>query len=151
MSKAESDADNAPQRDPNEQFRRDLRQSVGSRIEIPGDVDDAVIAFGRLRLGRIRRRRILIRVSAAAAAIAFASVLSFAPGGRDGRAPASVSIDAATGPDVDRSGRVDIVDALLLARAVEAGRAPSALDLDRDGDVDQGDVDRVAALAVQLR
>jgi hypothetical protein len=53
--------------------------------------------------------------------------------------------------DVDRNGRVDIVDAFELARWVEAGD-PKRLDFDlnHDGSIDQRDVDAVAGVAVQL-
>lgn len=60
--------------------------------------------------------------------------------------------------DIDRNGRVDILDALALARRLEATsrlapetrREPAEFDLNGDGVVDQLDVDRVAAIAVKL-
>jgi len=53
--------------------------------------------------------------------------------------------------DVDRNGKVDILDAFALARKLQQGRtAGTALDLNGDGVVDQRDIDWVAARAVKL-
>lgn len=53
--------------------------------------------------------------------------------------------------DLDRNGRVDILDAFLLARQLEQGDVNNAVwDLNRDGKVDQIDVQHAAALAVRL-
>lgn len=53
--------------------------------------------------------------------------------------------------DFNRDGVVDILDALALARAVEAGTLLTAqFDLNGDGIIDRADADRVAALAVSL-
>jgi hypothetical protein len=54
--------------------------------------------------------------------------------------------------DVDGSGRVDIVDAMILARHLKAGDATEAAwDANGDAKVDQRDVDAVAAAAVSLK
>jgi len=62
--------------------------------------------------------------------------------------PALVALAPA---DVDGSGRVDILDAWSLARRLR-DEAPleSRWDLDRDGDVDDGDVRAAAQLAVRI-
>jgi hypothetical protein len=53
--------------------------------------------------------------------------------------------------DIDRSGRVDILDAWALARQVEANAtASSGLDINGDGVVDHRDVDAVAMQAVSI-
>jgi hypothetical protein len=52
--------------------------------------------------------------------------------------------------DVNRDGRVDVLDAFALARAVEAGVGSPAWDVNRDGAVDESDVDAVALAAVSL-
>ena len=53
---------------------------------------------------------------------------------------------------MDAFGRVDIVDAFLLAKRVERAAASDLrFDLNGDGAVDRGDVDHVARAAVRLR
>lgn len=53
--------------------------------------------------------------------------------------------------DVDRSGRVDIIDAYALALRLESGEPPEAgWDLNGDGRVDEGDVDAIGRLAVSV-
>lgn len=62
--------------------------------------------------------------------------------------------DAAPRPrrgDVNGDGRVDILDAFVLAKAVEAGAAAGEWDLSGDGRVDRADVERVARAAVAVR
>jgi hypothetical protein len=55
------------------------------------------------------------------------------------------------GPDIDRSGRVDILDAFKLARQIKAGLQPSEKwDMNGDGQVNRKDVDLVAFAAVRL-
>jgi hypothetical protein len=58
---------------------------------------------------------------------------------------------AEMGPDIDRSGRVDILDAFKLARHIKAGLQPSKKwDMNGDGLVNRKDVDLVAFAAVRL-
>lgn len=52
--------------------------------------------------------------------------------------------------DLDRSGRVDVLDAFLLARKLAAGTAGPEFDLNGDGVVDRRDVDLAANQAVRL-
>ena len=52
--------------------------------------------------------------------------------------------------DLDGDGRVTVLDALILSRAVEAGRRDAAFDVNRDGRVDEDDVNAVLALAVSV-
>ena len=51
--------------------------------------------------------------------------------------------------DVDRNGRVDILDAFAIARQIRSGD-PRARDVNHDGRLDQQDVDLVAREAVML-
>ena len=63
-----------------------------------------------------------------------------------------VATVVAAGPDdLNSDGRVDIVDAYLMARSLERGRSERTWDRNRDGRVDRGDVDRIAFAAVSLR
>lgn len=53
--------------------------------------------------------------------------------------------------DVDGNGRVNILDAFLVARRLESGTAPEAgQDVDQDGRLTQSDVDLIAMNAVRL-
>jgi hypothetical protein len=52
--------------------------------------------------------------------------------------------------DLDGDGRVTVLDALVLARAIEAGHQNPAYDVNRDGRVDDDDVNAVLALAVSV-
>lgn len=70
---------------------------------------------------------------------------------------AGASSPARADADLNGDGRVDILDALALARAIRAGTAIPALDdrlalvdLDSNGRLDQRDVDAIAMLAVSL-
>ncbi|HWL92171.1 MAG TPA: dockerin type I domain-containing protein, partial [Phycisphaerae bacterium] len=54
--------------------------------------------------------------------------------------------------DVDGSGRVDILDAFVLARRIDGGAGVSeSFDLTGDGQVNRFDVDAVAMAAVRLK
>jgi hypothetical protein len=63
---------------------------------------------------------------------------------------AAKALEPARAEDVNRDGRVDVLDAFALARALEAGGGRREWDLNRDGAVDDRDVDAVALAAVAL-
>ena len=122
-------------------------------IPVPADVDRAVL--GEARAAYLRRRRFWVarRAGAAAAAVAAAvAVVVYVYVERDRGTPRPVAVrQAAVAGDVDGSGRVDILDAFLLARKVEGGTAATpGEDVNGDGVVDRADVERVAALAVRV-
>jgi len=110
---------------------------------VPVAVDEGILARARLALARPRRRPLRIfrwagAVAAAAAALLF-SLLSDWP--RATRNPM----------DVNRSGRVDILDAFAMARRIETGPSPDpAWDMNHDGKIDRQDVDVVAMAAVKI-
>lgn len=133
-----------------------------NRIAIPREVDEAVLSAARGRLrsepgtwrqavrvlaeaGRQVRawlQRPLLRWGTATvfAVLAIALVTLLLP-------PRTPELAA----DFNRDGVVDILDALALARAVEAGTFLTAqFDLNGDGVINRADADRVAALAVAL-
>lgn len=63
----------------------------------------------------------------------------------------SPTVKAIAREDVNRDGQVDIFDAFALARLLESQRNPSLeLDMDRDGAIDQEDIDHIALRAVRL-
>lgn len=133
-----------------------------NRVAIPTEVDEAVLnaARGRLRtepgtwrqavrvlVGAGRRLRAWFQrppLRWGAAAVLGVLALGLATLLLPPRTPKLAA-------DFNRDGVVDILDALALARAVEAGTLRTAqFDLNGDGVVDRADADRVAALAVSL-
>ena len=119
-------------------------------LHVPPEVSDRILNQARAGIiGRSRRRPLLRWAGAAAAAAAAAVVLVVVR--MNVTEPAPVSLQASAVPmDVDASGRVDILDALVLARRVESNE-PDARDVNGDGAADQRDVDAVAMRAVSLR
>jgi hypothetical protein len=64
---------------------------------------------------------------------------------------AAPSADAFVSGDLNANGELDILDAYLLARRLDSGRTPSpASDANADGQINQADVDWIAARAVAL-
>lgn len=53
--------------------------------------------------------------------------------------------------DIDRSGKVDILDAFAVARGIKSGKPSLAWDVQGDGKVDQQDIDDIAAIAVRVK
>jgi hypothetical protein len=152
-----------------------LRGAYCGRVDVPAEVDDAMRARMHLPLARLRRRRLLwLAVPAAAAAtlavaLYFGSATDRSTAGRapDARAPQvslhvppadsaplQPAIDAGRHTrveDVNGDGRVDIRDALVLARKLRAGGPlEGGWDLSGDGVVDRTDVERIAWLVVSV-
>ncbi len=138
-----------------------LRALHPSPPPVPRSIDDAIQAAARAHLrplvptappatqGRIiffpRLFPKLAMAVAAALMFGLGVTYLFRPSPRPGIAIAR--------EDIDRNGRVDILDAFALARRLQS-TAPSAesqgLDVNGDGIVDQRDVDAVAARAVKV-
>lgn len=88
--------------------------------------------------------------AAAAAAVMIAAIWWALPSRQQMTAP-DMMVQALDPADVDFNGKVNILDALALARQVEDGWPPNTtFDLNRDGAVDSLDVDLVAMQAVSL-
>lgn len=160
---------------------RDLRALFGKTPSVPPFVDQRVLAEVQRRMAAQRRRRFVLRVASigTAAACVVGGVWLAASGGRPeretgspDRIPAFVRADH---HDLNADGRVDILDALTLARRIEipGEPRPSALqpsnattivaranergrpgsefwDINGDGVIDRRDVDAVARQAVSL-
>ena len=113
-------------------------------------VDRAVMDRAAQTLLPIRKRRWFYRPLAAAAAIAIAAsvLLMFFNQGKPGNSlPAAAVLQ-----DVDLNGHIDILDAFQLAKMVQSSAAADTKwDMNRDGTVNQLDVDIVAQTAVLLR
>ncbi|HLU49312.1 MAG TPA: dockerin type I domain-containing protein [Planctomycetota bacterium] len=135
-----------------EALRRELRELArGPRV--PPEIDRAILENARAHLGRVRRFR---RREAVAPLVAMAAALLLAVGlvwhelGSPGDAELGRSRIARAVEDLDGNGRVDILDAFLLARRLRDGEdAPGAWDLTGDGAVDADDVRHLALVAVR--
>lgn len=129
----------------------DLTGLFGTAPAVPEQVDEAILAMATERLSQGRRRWRIIRwlgpVAAAAAAILFVVAI----GDRfwsDTRPSVSAAV---VREDINGNGRVDIVDALVLAKHLEsAGPRAKQWDINGDGTIDRADVDRLAMVAVRL-
>jgi hypothetical protein len=127
----------------------ELHRVYGVTPAVAPSVDQAILREARAGFGRRGRFRTIVRWTGAAAAVA-AAVVVIVLNFRQDRPTAGTTVAG----DVDRSGRVDIVDALVLAKQVEAGPSGGAVeasDVTGDGILDRRDVDHVANLAVKLR
>ncbi len=121
---------------------------------VPGRVDAHVrAAAGGVRPVRRSGRTVLMRACAIAASIALVGAVSVVFLRMQSQ-PRGVQFSAGAGfliEDVDRSGRVDIVDAFVLRTSLQKGTpVDHAFDVTGDGSVDGSDVDAVAMAAVRL-
>ena len=125
-----------------------LRDLQANPVFVPPALDAAILARARSQFNRSgsqtnSRVRLAPWLALAAALAALASLLLLITPSRRSAETAAY--------DVNRDGRLDILDAFALARQLEAGSKPSAMfDFNHDGRVDNRDVQALAALAVQL-
>lgn len=148
-----------PQHEPNESREDFLALSSGlkslfaARVQPTADADEIVRAEIRQHFARTAppRSRISWRnLPWAIAAIILISVLSWMiwPGYHSNKQTPLLAHQPA---DLDGNGRIDILDAMSLARILEGGLPEeSRFDLNGDGAFDQRDVDFVAMQAVRL-
>jgi hypothetical protein len=128
-----------------------LRSVHNQKLLVPPSIDEAILGQARARLdGASEKAEVrVVRFPGWGLAAAAAVVLGLGLGflvNRLSHPPAVIARE-----DVDRNGRVDILDAFALARKLkQSGAAGTALDLNGDGIVDQRDIDWVAARAVKL-
>lgn len=137
-----------------ERLRRDLSDVFSSESGVPGSVDRAIERAVGERFGR-RRQALPWRWGGLAAAAGLVLVggivlwsLTRATTGPDEQN----SLQARRGvgdADLNRDGNVDVLDALILAKAVDAG--DSVLDLTGDGATSAADVEALARRIVTLR
>ncbi len=138
-----------------QKFSEDLNILFKPHFSIPPEVDRAVLEgahqqFAQKHWGhRILRHISIWRVAAAVAVIIFAFSLNLTQ--KPGPTTSQSLLVEARAVDIDRNGRVDILDAFKLARYVEsAGRAEKKWDINGDGQINSNDVDLVASAAVRL-
>jgi len=132
------------------EMARGLRQLFGRAPAVPASLDRSILDAARDRFAARRRNRMTIRwaaglTTAAAACVAVALMLT-----PDRRQPQLAQTPALKG-DLDASGKVDMVDALLLARRIASTDHPNpAWDVNGDRKIDAADADAVARSAVAL-
>ncbi len=136
-------------------FSEDLRTLFKPQLSVPPEVDRAVIDKSHQHFipkhwrGRIFQHVSLWRIAAAAAVIIFAFSLNLTQ--KPGPTTSQFNLVEAQAVDIDRNGRVDILDAFKLARHIEsADRTDKKWDINEDGVVNRKDVDLVALAAVRL-
>ena len=127
---------------------------------VPPALDAAILADARAGFARRRRFALARRVGIAAlgtAAAAALAVLALRPAmtGVEPQPGTGVQhlsvVTAAAAEDVDHSGKVDILDAFVVAKLIEVdSQINETYDVNGDGKVDQSDVDRIASVAVAV-
>jgi hypothetical protein len=136
-------------------LRQELRALYGWDLPMPGGRDEAILAAARQHFVRQRRSRMLHRWlpvgAGAAAAAAIALIVWTSAPLTEPSAESPAAMATALPGDIDGNGRVDILDAFLLARSIEAGadHVPGG-DINGDGVIDHHDVDAIALTAVRL-
>ena len=132
------------------QLVEDLNRLFDPPTEIPQTIHTLIADQAWHRCETIRTRRRIRRwgqVGAVAALVLFLVWFGDAPR----RSSLSPAVTAAGIEDIDRDGRVNILDAFALAREIDRGTSLSRnWDVNRDGMVDRADVDEIAAAAVSL-
>ena len=136
-----------------EALRAGLRRMHEAGPAVPREIDEAILAGARRSL--VARRRgwaVVQRIGGglAAAAVLAIAIRVFHPPKLNSPIAAPPRPQRAQAADVNHDGRVDILDAYIVARHI-ARHEPldPAWDVNGDGVVDQKDVDLIAHLAVQ--
>ena len=132
----------------------DIARLAETTIEIPPAVDDALLAAARRTLTARRAKRRALRFAGWTAAAASLGLALWVGGSllgpRDAVRNAALVQAPALRGDLDRSGRVDILDAFALARRLQAGEGSVESDVNGDGLIDSADVEAIALIAVRL-
>jgi len=139
----------------------DLAALYALDVPVPPEVDRAIVATARERFARKRHPRLVLRWGTVGAfAAAAAVIVLFLLPALLVRPMDKASREAAETlepdfredrEDIDRNGRVDILDAFILARHIKsAGRPRDEWDMNGDGALDRTDVDMIARAAVSL-
>lgn len=136
-----------------DEFKADLGNLFKPQHSIPPEVDRAILDRAGRKLIRPQRRHRIIRRIGIVAATAAVIILAFSLDlSRKPRQGTPVTYFAETkSADIDRSGRVDILDAFKLARQIKSvADIDTSFDMNGDGLVNRDDVDIVAMAAVTL-
>ena len=135
-----------------QQFRKDLTSIARGHVDIPPQVDQAVLQKAMKALARTKRPRATVGRPLAwiAAAASLALLVSIGALLRSSNTAPQQTTLAATPSDLDHNGRVDILDAFHLARQLDADIVPTLGDINSDGRIDRTDVEAIAMKAVSL-
>jgi hypothetical protein len=119
-----------------------LRNFQKQRVLVPPPVDEKILAVAREHFQQQQTRKIISfpRWTALAASLALVSGAIYFTQTRNHKYAAD---------DINRDGAVDILDAFVLAKKIEAGESRDA-DFNRDGTVDAQDVSAIASEVVRL-
>jgi hypothetical protein len=134
-----------------ESLRAELSRLYRVDASVSPAIDRTILNRARAHLARRGRLRLLGEVGAVAAVILLVVgiVITIFSRTEHGNRPGGLA--AQQPADVNGDGIVDIRDALLLARKLDAGPVGGQQqDVNRDGVTDRRDVDAIANLAVKL-
>ncbi len=133
-----------------DKFAEDIKKLYRISAKVPPEIDRAILDKASRKLIRPRKHFHILRwigPAAAAAAIIVFVLLSTNQQTKQG----SLNSLAQVSTDIDRNGRVDILDAFKLAKRIQTESKPDKKwDINGDGFVNQVDVDFVASAAVSL-
>ena len=143
-------------------FQSDLKNLFQIRDGISAEVDRAILDraiqhFDRLEFSKTKqhliRWSVVWKVAAAAAVIifAFSLDLTLKPEVQEEPEMSRMAISKGANFDIDNNGRVDILDAFMLARRIESENYnEKQFDINNDGLVNRDDIDKIAMAAVRL-
>ncbi len=135
--------DNPSRSEAPEALIADLRRLAGRPESLPMFDARSVASAHFAKRRRVRVAAVVGAMGAVAAAIAVAVVMP----GNESKSPGS---PLAVREDVNTDGRVDMLDAYMIAKAWAGGAAEPTWDFTGDGRVDRDDVNAVAGVAVRL-
>jgi anti-sigma factor RsiW len=119
-------------------------------VEIPELVEARILRQARRSAARLRsgRSRWIALAAAAALLLAVTWLLRMPPAGPSSPTDGATQVQSA---DINGDGKLDILDAYVLARRIESDAgSEAAWDIDDDGRVDRADVDALARIAVRI-
>jgi hypothetical protein len=129
-----------------------LTDLFGSTPAISRSLDDQILHAARQQSIRRNRMRWTIRYAIGSVAAAAAVILIAIKTTHRDQPTINPSAAVATTEDVNRDGKLDMLDAFLVARKVAANEPlTKEWDFNQDGAVDTKDVDVVAFGAVKLK
>ena len=158
MKEADDRSDKIPELEAPEALQRDLATAFGRRVQVPKERDQRIIASlnrqlkRKLSSGSFLSRRALAAAAALVLAVSgFLAVIVANRGPENGAVPLPQTTPVASSPPPQKTDTITIVDAFLLARALEQGETiGKTWDFNNDGTVDSADVDALAMAAVSL-
>ena len=127
-----------------------LKNLPSERVFIPPYVNERILRAAQQQLEKPQRKNLLrwwIGWTAATAAIAFVAGFAHLFTKPDRETNGRTEF---TREDINRDGRVDVLDAFALARKIKSGSSQREFDLNGDGVVNQRDSEIIAMHAVKL-